>query len=1445
MDFTGERFIPHKALGEIEIEHKQRYYAILELLHNKVVLDAACGEGYGSDLMASVAERVYGLDISSESIEWARNKYNSNNLSFINSSIETIPLPDSSVDVVVSFETIEHVNEEIQMKFMKEVKRVLKEDGMLIISTPDKKKYSDESHFRNPFHVKEFYLAEFELFLSKFYSNVSIFHQGFETFSILSSQNDLANQKFKMVDTEKIANKDGKYIVAICSEKELPESTSINNIMLLKINRDFTSRLFVDFGGGFSEDVVVYSDLFYDGKSFRVEFKDLKSLPEIKGAKWVPLKDQFIKLKISNVYPNIELQAENLWNNEEGWDEFQSKKPEYILHTNSFKEIDKIIITGDLSFQNEEMIHSSLMKKINELEVQKSQELNLVKIEEKVDLVIKTLNEQVLTLTEEKIKETEAKQLLSEENTTLKKNIEHMLRDFDKEVTSTRLLLNQTIHEKNQLFHEKNHILSINNDLNQTLTSLMTSESWRLTKPLRGLKLGVNIMFKKIRKWIKKAIKLLFKMLPLNYRHKEALKAFIYTHFRFLLRRTAMYSIWLQSQSNFTKKNDKHFLVSQSSLNMIDTSDIQPGRIAIHLHLYYIDLLEEFFDYFNNMPYRFDLYVSITDKNASELVANRFETIKNIDKLIVKVTPNQGRDVAPMFVDFAKDLVQYDFISHVHSKKSLYTGTQQDGWRGHLLDNLFGDPLIVKKVFGLFNQNKSLGLVYPETYKTIPYWAHTWLSNKSIGNSLLSRLGIKHDFSKYLDFPAGTMYWARTSAIKPLFDLNLTYNDFAKEDKQIDGTIAHAIERSMVPIVCSNGNSFVEINVFSGEYRFNKGSRNLMQYWPRKINELKDIIDGIDVVSFDIFDTLITRPLLKPDAVFKIIELKAKKFVVDIDFVSIRKAAEDSVRKNKNYQGDCSIDEIYNELTHLAGLDESVCQAIKNIEIDWELRLAMPRNDVVEVLNYAKFKGKRIVLISDMYLTEDIIKKMLNKCNVNYYDELWVSSGLQKRKDNGQMWDHFKERYQGVRTLHIGDNEHSDVQIAEGKGLLVYHVMSGVNMFYNTDFGNHMSFHLENNDSWGDSVLLGPIVSKEFNSPFKLAYTNGQYQITDLKTLGYTIFGPILFSFIIWLLKKLQEDKVEKVLFLAREGYLLKKLFDISVKGLQQNNQFEEMESIYFLTSRRAASVASLENPEDVFKLLEISFEGTIKDLIQVRFGVSSSDASLNKVINLPEEIEAVKREIKPYIEEILMKAKKERTSYKEYTKELGLDGKNVAVVDVGYSGTIQFYLSKFFNQSMNGYYFVTSNKQKGIQYDGNMMKGFFGENEDYATTSSAIYKYQLLLEGILTSNQGQFVNFEQDIDGKVVPNFAVSGFAQHNFESLKSIMEGIEAYFNESLRVYNDVILDVPLSGNAVEKLIETTMVLDNLVSEDMKRLFIVEDTYCMSSEISVFNHYKKWFGL
>jgi ubiquinone/menaquinone biosynthesis C-methylase UbiE len=165
LTFTGERFLPNEA-GEMWAEHWHRYHAIQHLVADKHVLDVACGEGYGSALLSRAASAVSGVDISAEVITHATAKYlTQKNLKFVEASCTQLPFADHSFDVVVSFETIEHITG--HDAFLDEIKRVLTADGLLIISSPNKAEYSDARNFQNEFHVKELYRDELAALITK------------------------------------------------------------------------------------------------------------------------------------------------------------------------------------------------------------------------------------------------------------------------------------------------------------------------------------------------------------------------------------------------------------------------------------------------------------------------------------------------------------------------------------------------------------------------------------------------------------------------------------------------------------------------------------------------------------------------------------------------------------------------------------------------------------------------------------------------------------------------------------------------------------------------------------------------------------------------------------------------------------------------------------------------------------------------------------------------------------------------------------------------------------------------------------------------------------------------------------------------------------------------------------------------------------------------------
>ncbi|MDM0055802.1 class I SAM-dependent methyltransferase [Variovorax fucosicus] len=224
LEFTGERFIPTES-GEIRYEHMHRYGWAQSLCSGKAVLDIACGEGYGSALLAKVAQSVIGVDISKDAVDHAARNYAGRaNLRFVQGSATHIPVDDASVDAVVSFETLEHLSEQEQM--LAELRRVLKATGVLVISSPNKKVYSDDRNYANEFHVKELYFAELEQLLRRHFGATRYFGQRFLTASALLPLDGPANRydailmRDDQVTAQTHLSDQNMYFVAVCAASE-------------------------------------------------------------------------------------------------------------------------------------------------------------------------------------------------------------------------------------------------------------------------------------------------------------------------------------------------------------------------------------------------------------------------------------------------------------------------------------------------------------------------------------------------------------------------------------------------------------------------------------------------------------------------------------------------------------------------------------------------------------------------------------------------------------------------------------------------------------------------------------------------------------------------------------------------------------------------------------------------------------------------------------------------------------------------------------------------------------------------------------------------------------------------------------------------------------------------------------------------------------------------
>lgn len=236
-------------------------------------------------------------------------------------------------------------------------------------------------------------------------------------------------------------------------------------------------------------------------------------------------------------------------------------------------------------------------------------------------------------------------------------------------------------------------------------------------------------------------------------------------------------------------------------------------KTAVHVHVFYVDVFERICEFLKNIPNSFDLLVSISQDIRSDIdkVINK----ANLQaKVIIKKVPNRGRDIAPMIVEFGKQLLTYDLALHLHTKKTAHNKNLGELWMLHILKSLLSDQLYLNHIFKLFKYDDKLGLVSPTLIDDlIPFY--NWGENHQLATKLFKQIKLNTQIlpneDEAIEFPAGTMFWFRPKALDKLLTSQLNYTSFPKEPIEADGTIAHAIERCVYYIAKQNSYNYLTV----------------------------------------------------------------------------------------------------------------------------------------------------------------------------------------------------------------------------------------------------------------------------------------------------------------------------------------------------------------------------------------------------------------------------------------------------------------------------------------------------------------------------------------------------------------------------------------------------------------------------------------------------------
>ena len=425
---------------------------------------------------------------------------------------------------------------------------------------------------------------------------------------------------------------------------------------------------------------------------------------------------------------------------------------------------------------------------------------------------------------------------------------------------------------------------------------------------------------------------------------------------------------------------------------------------------------------------------------------------------------------------------------------------------------------------------------------------------------------------------------------------------------------------------------------------------------------LQQAIDVHPVITFDVYDTLVCRVIYKDRNLWQLVdrEYQKRNHVKPIGFYKKRETADHKARKTYPYR-EVTLDEIYEVFADLYG--QELADACKALEIELEINLTFPNDEVIEAYQYALQQGKKVYIISDMYLTDTIIGQVLEHNKITDYDKLFVSCIYRKTKhEGGALFSAVLEEIQADAkdVLHIGNDAKADIQQSKAVGLDAYLIKPPSRKSYVNESKAKSDL---------DYSLLYGFIKKHNSSqmPDSLAYR-----------LGFDVFGPIVKGFMEWIKVHKGNYNLDAILFLARDGYVLQEISD----------QEGELTSFYSYLSRRSVVIPMIQyrqSLEDILRLYK-SWQSNIRlntlfnrlgipyDAEVVRsVGLSESSTFTRDELPQDERIQALYSQVRA---KVYYNSQEQGQLLSDYLKQYKDYGR-IGIVDLG-AGTIVSALQQY-----------------------------------------------------------------------------------------------------------------------------------------------------------------------
>lgn len=442
----------------------------------------------------------------------------------------------------------------------------------------------------------------------------------------------------------------------------------------------------------------------------------------------------------------------------------------------------------------------------------------------------------------------------------------------------------------------------------------------------------------------------------------------------------------------------------------------------------------------------------------------------------------------------------------------------------------------------------------------------------------------------------------------------------------------------------------------------------------RDYQKLYRLVEDYEYISFDIFDTLIKRDVPKPSDVFEVVGARSGIS----DFKQKRINAEEEARQNAS-SSEVSLGDIYEKLAYISNY-----KSIMDLECQVELDECVPNKDIVDFFNYC-VKHKKVILISDMYLPRKVIENILSKNGFSGYESLTISNEEKMVKADGKLFSFVLDN-EGIpnnEIIHIGNSMRADYLGARKAHIAAIKISTFKNR---SDRKFQYMFSDEEKHDYLSSFINNHL-------DLKSSYYN----------FGYQCFGPLLYGFVTWLRNDLKKKNFEQVFFMARDGYIMKKIYDELCDS-------SDVPSYYFEASRRSLrvptynstmnysemldvlTVPNLTNPKQVLDSWGLDFNQYSEELSKFGFDLNSSIKrdSLSSNVNFQKFFNEIRNDI-------LNNSSDELKSLESYLGEFNFK-KKTAIVDIGWGGSMQHFLIETLDNmkivnNVSGYYIGLTKK--------------------------------------------------------------------------------------------------------------------------------------------------------